>query len=324
MTKLLIGIPSKGRLQENTAAFFARAGLAIRRERGDRDYRGALEGLDEAEIIFLSAGEIASELARGALHLGVTGEDLLREQVADAEKSLLMLAPLGFGEADVVVAVPQAWIDVSTMDDLEDVAAEIHAGQGRRMRVATKYIRLTRRFFAHHGVSDYRIVESLGATEGAPLSGAADAIVDITTTGATLAANGLKILDDGVILRSQANLVASSRADWHRNVLNTAKIVLGRILAEERARSMREVRAGNVGSLEQAVAHATEFFGAEAPFGYGDPLVLHVPAGKAAALADDLVASGASPVTVGTADYIYAAGNPLFDRLLEALGKAGH
>ena len=124
---------------------------------------------------------------------------------------MLLIDSLGFGSANVVVAVPQAWIDVRTMADLDDVTTGFRAQHNRRMRVATKYINLTRNFFAAHGVVDYRIVESAGATEGAPAVGTAEMIVDITTTGATLAANGLKVLDDGVILRSQANLVASKR-----------------------------------------------------------------------------------------------------------------
>ncbi len=133
----------------------------------------------------------------------------MRESIADADKRVLLIDNLGFGSANVVVAVPQAWIDVRTMADLDDVTTGFRAQHNRRMRVATKYINLTRTFFAAHGVVDYRIVESAGATEGAPAVGTAEMIVDITTTGATLAANGLKVLDDGVILRSQANLVAS-------------------------------------------------------------------------------------------------------------------
>jgi ATP phosphoribosyltransferase len=321
MSGLLIGIPSKGRLQENTAAFFARAGLPIQRERGDREYRGSLNGLDDVEVLFLSASEIATELSRGGLHLGITGEDLIREQIADADESLVMLTALGFGQADVVVAVPKAWIDVASMDDLEDVAAEIHARQGHRMRVATKYIRLTRQFFAAHGVSDYRIVESLGATEGAPLSGAAEAIVDITTTGATLAANGLKVLEDGVILRSQATLIGSVRADWSAEARAAARTVLGRILAEEKARTTREVRASGVASLEHAVSDCASAFGAEAPYGYGEPLVLHVPAKSAAACADYLVVQGGQSVVVGSMDYVFSGGNALFERLEARIGE---
>ena len=208
-TPFVLAVPSKGRLQENAEAFFTRAGLALAKPRGARDYRGTINGLDNVEIAYLSASEIASQLARGAVHLGVTGEDLVRESIADADKRVALIDTLGFGSANVVVAVPQAWIDVRTMADLDDVTTGFRAQHNRRMRVATKYINLTRTFFASHGVVDYRIVESAGATEGAPAAGTAEMIVDITTTGATLAANGLKVLDDGVILRSQANLVAS-------------------------------------------------------------------------------------------------------------------
>src|SRR6185436_1443864 len=125
-----------------------------------------------------------------------------------------LLEPCGFGRADVVVAVPAAWIDVERMADLEEMAMSFRRVHGRRVRVATKYMNLTRHFFAHKGVTGYRIVESLGATEGAPAAGLAELIVDITTTGATLRANGLKVLDDGVILKSQANLVSSNAAHW--------------------------------------------------------------------------------------------------------------
>ena len=188
----VLAVPSKGRLQENAEAFFTRAGLSLAKPRGARDYRGTISGLDNVEIAYLSASEIASQLARGMVHLGVTGEDLVRESIADADKRVLLIDNLGFGSANVVVAVPQAWIDVRTMADLDDVTTGFRAQHNRRMRVATKYINLTRTFFASHGVVDYRIVESAGATEGAPAVGTAEMIVDITTTGATLAANGLE------------------------------------------------------------------------------------------------------------------------------------
>ena len=138
---------------------------------------------------------------------------------------MVLIDKLGFGDANVVVAVPQAWIDVRTMADLDDVATAFRATHDRKMRVATKYVNLTRAFFAQHGIIDYRIVESLGATEGAPAAGTAELIVDITTTGATLAANGLKVLDDGIMLRSQANLIAARGA------------AVGRGGARDRARS---------------------------------------------------------------------------------------
>lgn len=211
---LIVAVPSKGRLQEATLGAFAKAGLELTHSGAERRYRGRIAGVGGAEIAYLSAPEIAREIGAGAVHLGVTGRDQVEEAVADWQTRAAFIAPLGFGRCDVVVAVPEAWIDVDTMADLDDVAADFRPRHDRRLTVATKYIALTRRFFAGHGIADYRIVESLGATEGAPASGAADIIVDITTTGATLKANGLKILSDGVILRSEAHLVASLAAPW--------------------------------------------------------------------------------------------------------------
>ncbi|OYW56426.1 MAG: ATP phosphoribosyltransferase [Hyphomicrobium sp. 32-62-53] len=212
--KLLLAVPSKGRLMEQTIEIFAQAGLTLRKAGNERGYRGEIAGLDTVEVAFISASEIAWYLKTGRAHMGVTGEDLIREQISDASERVTFLKALGFGHADVVVAVPNYWIDVRTMADLDEIAATFRREHGRWFRVATKYINTTRRFFAEKGVIDYRIIESLGATEGAPAAGTADLIVDITSTGATLLANGLRILDDGVILKSEANLVASKVANW--------------------------------------------------------------------------------------------------------------
>ena len=259
---LVLAVPSKGRLQEAAAEFFARAGLELVQGRGARDYRGSVAGVPGVEVAYVSSAEIVGQLAAGSAHFGVAGEDLVREKVADVEARLELLSPLGFGHANVVVAAPRAWIDVRTMADLDDVASAYRAKRGERMRVATKYVNLTRRFFAEHGVADYRIVESLGATEGAPASGAAELIVDITTTGATLAANALKPLDDGVILRSQATLVASLTAPWGPNARAAARDVLARIAASEEARRSREVRARLPSPAHLIVETACERFGA--------------------------------------------------------------
>ena len=191
-----------------------------------------------------------------------------------------------------------------------------HARRAKRMRVATKYVNLTRAFFSRHGVADYRIVESLGATEGAPASGAAELIVDITTTGATLAANGLKVLDDGVILKSQATLVASLQANWGANERAAAKHVLARLAAEERARTTREVRAALNGPNDRIVAEAIKAFDAAAPHGLTKNfIVLHCAEARAAGLAAWLVAKGAGNVTVSPLDYVFAASNALQERL---------
>lgn len=323
---LVLAVPSKGRLQENAVAFFNRAGLEFVQGRGARDYRGAIVDLPGVEVAFLSASEIVGQLAQGLAHFGVTGEDLVREQVADADSSLALLAPLGFGRANVVVAAPQAWIDVRTMADLEDVAADFRAKRGQRMRVATKYVNLTRVFFADHGVTDYRIVESLGATEGAPASGGAELIVDITTTGATLAANSLKTLDDGVILKSQANLVASLKARWTPNVRQAARVILMRIAASEEARRTREVRARLPTPTHLVIDEACSRFDASPAFGDdADPqgfVTLHCVRSKSAELADWLLERGAERVTVTAAEQVFDKRNPLWDTLVEKLGSA--
>ncbi len=212
--KLVLAVPSKGRLMDQTIDLFGKAGMTLRKTGNERGYRGEIAGIDAVEVSFISASEIAWYLKTGRAHMGVTGEDLVREQISDAAERVSFLKALGFGHADVVVAVPNYWIDVRTMADLDEIAAMFRREHGRWFRVATKYINTTRRFFAEKGVIDYRIIESLGATEGAPAAGTADLIVDITSTGATLSANGLRVLDDGVIVKSQANLIASKAANW--------------------------------------------------------------------------------------------------------------
>ncbi|HXM30563.1 MAG TPA: ATP phosphoribosyltransferase, partial [Xanthobacteraceae bacterium] len=272
----------------------------------------------------LSAAEIAANLAQGAIHLGVTGEDLVRETIPDAESRVLLVEGLGFGHANVVVAVPQAWIDVRTMHDLDDVANAFHAKRGKRMRVATKYVNLTRGFFMRHGIVDYRIVESLGATEGAPATGAAEMIVDITTTGNTLAANGLKVIDDGVILRSQANLVASLAAPWSADERAAARALLDRVAAERSAHTMREVRSRFKAADAELVAEVKGRFGVEAPLGgptSSGMLTLLCPPQRVHELAIFLREEGAETVMVASPEYVFARENPLYEALISRLGK---
>lgn len=228
---LTLAIPSKGRLKEKCDEMFAAAGLEIRQTNA-RGYRAAFSGMADIEIMLLSASEIASSLLAGDIHLGVTGEDLLREEAPELAGRMHLVKPLGFGFADVVVAVSDAWIDVSTMADLDDVCAGYAHRNRRRLRVATKYAQLTRQFFAQNRISDYRIVPSAGATEGAPAAGLAEVIVDITTSGATLRGNHLKVLEDGVILKSQAQLAASLTADWDEGARAACARLLDRLGAD--------------------------------------------------------------------------------------------
>jgi len=228
---LIVAVPSKGRLKDQAAEMFERAGMPLRVKGHERGYRGQFEGVDGVEVEYTSAAEIVHQLKAGRVHLGITGEDLVRETLADVDATVDFLKPLGFGHADVVVAVPDCWLDVARMADLEDVAAQFTRAHGRRLRVATKYMNLTRRFFANKGVTGYRIVESVGATEATPASGTSELIVDITTTGTTLKANHLKVLEDGLILKSQAHLFAAQSAAWTPEAAKLRDAMLARLAA---------------------------------------------------------------------------------------------
>lgn len=224
---LRLAIPSKGRLQEQAIDWFAARGVTIRRVGSGREYAGVVDGLEGVELALLSAGEIPRELEAGRVHVGVTGRDLIREKLHNWDSKVRELAPLGFGFADLVVAVPDAWVDVETLEDLDEVAAQFRAQHGHRLRVATKYHRLVRSFFRAEGVADWRIVDSQGATEGTIVNETAEVIADITTTGETLTANHLRVLSDGLILKSEAILVESLRADAPKALLQTLRDRLG-------------------------------------------------------------------------------------------------
>jgi ATP phosphoribosyltransferase len=313
---VILGIPSKGRLKEQVEAWLGDAGLKLEADGGERGYRARIAGLDGLEVRLISAGEIARAVSSGEIHLGVTGEDLLREQGDDMEARVLLLRALGFGRADLVVAVPQGWLDVETMADLEEVAHQHLSRTGRRLRVATKYFAQTRAFFNRHGVGDYRIVESAGATEGAPAAGAAEIVVDITTTGATLAANHLRTLEDGVILRSQAQLAASLSADWGEMRLATARRMLSMVEARARARKSMTL----IWPPEQDVAarQATSAFSEQG--GQVRTSGLLIRRDQLAVCSAALEAAGVGPVTASAPEYIFAPDCPPWDELVMRLG----
>jgi ATP phosphoribosyltransferase len=211
---LKLGVPSKGRLMDKTFAWFGDRGVSLRKSGSEREYSGAVDGIGGVELVLLSAGEIPRELVAGRIHLGVTGSDLIREKLAAWETRVHAIAPMGFGGADLIIAVPQAWVDVETLDDLDAAAAAFRAAHGFRMRIATKYHRQVREFLRDNGVADYQLIDSQGATEGTVKNETAEAIADITSTGETLRANGLKILGDGLIHASQATLFRGRRDGW--------------------------------------------------------------------------------------------------------------
>ena len=312
---LVIAVPSKGRLKEQVEDWLADCGLALRASGGARGYSASLEGFDDVQVRLASASDIAGQIHAGEVHLGVTGEDLLRETANGAAAGALLLTALGFGRADLVVAAPKSWVDVETMADVDDVAHLYLARTGRRLRVATKYLAQTRAFFARHGIADYRLVESGGATEGAPAAGAAELVVDITTTGATLAANGLKVLADGVILKSQAHLAAALGADWSDANQATCRRLLS--IFEARARAKR-VAALAWPAAQDAAAQAAvaPFVDAGAPGRANGALVER---SRLFAAATALGMAGVGPVSVEQPAYVFLPTCPESDRLASAL-----
>jgi ATP phosphoribosyltransferase len=324
MASLTLAIPSKGRLKDDCHAYFADAGAVLKQAAGGRGYRATLGGFPDIEVLLLSAGEIAASLIAGDVHLGITGEDLLREAAPELTSRIHLVRPLGFGFANVVVAVPQYWIDVSTMADLDDVCAAFAHRHRRRLRIATKYTQLTRSFFASTGISDYRIVESAGATEGAPAAGTAEAIVDITTTGTTLAANGLKTLEDGTILESQAQLAASLSADWNEGARAACENLLARLNARARAKTSQILRVRLDGKAEKLLETLGKKVNATVlsrPTDAGGEYSLLVPRGQLMDAVATLRAEGCNaPATTQDADYVFDTANPLYAALAEQLG----
>ena len=303
MSRLTIAIPSKGRLKDNAEAWLEKAGFTLKQSGGERGYTAELKGLPETDVLLLSAREIAQGLIDGAFHIGVTGEDLLHDLSGDLARDASVIRRLGFGGADVVVAVPAAWLDVNTMSDLEAAGARFRQRHGRRMKVATKYLRLTRNFFSAKSVGEYRLVESAGATEAAPSSGQAEVIVDITSTGTTLKANSLKVLDDGVILESQAALTGSLKADWSETALGALRQLLSSIEAVESSDTTRLLQAANPIPDSRLTGEGTRRISATS---------ILSPSSEAVKNAQAIADSGAGPVTILRTEFVFDQETPSF------------
>jgi ATP phosphoribosyltransferase len=315
-TALILALPSKGRLKEQAEAWLADCGFAVTAAGGARGYRASIDALPRVQVQLLSAGDIAVALDAGEVHLGVTGEDLLRERGDGIDERVMLLRALGFGRADVVVAAPKSWIDVDAMADIEEVAAAYLARTGRRLRVATKYLVQTRGFFARHGIADYRIVESGSATEGAPAAGAAELIVDITTTGTTLEANNLKVVGDGVILKSEAQLAASLKAPWTAAQAEVVRFFLRTVEARARAKGLAAV-AWPAEQDEAAQAPLRPFLERGASRRANGMLA---PMKQLFDAANALAEAGIGPAVASRPDYVFEPQSAAADRLTKRLG----
>ena len=226
MNKLLnIGIPSKGRLRKDILNIFKKNKLTLVSERGERDLIGSIRQLKNIKISYLHAREIIERLGDGSLDLGFSGYDLLKESQINIQNKINVLKKYSFGRATLVVAIPDPWIDVQTVADLEEIAFEFKDKKKKRLRVATKYPNLTREFLFSKGVTQFKLVDSLGATEAYPFTGSSEIITDITSTGETLKANNLRILKDGEILKSEACMMVSKSSIKKNNLKKIIKLL---------------------------------------------------------------------------------------------------
>ena len=221
-SKINIGIPSKGRLRKDVLNIFKKNKLNLISERGERDLLGSIKQFKNIKILYLHAREIIERLGDGSLDIGFSGFDLLKESEINTQKKINVIKKYDFGKATLVVAIPDPWIDVQTVADLEEIAFEFKDKKKKRLRVATKYPNLTREFLFSKGVTQFKLIDSLGATEAYPFTGSSEIITDITSTGETLKANNLRILTDGEILQSEACMMISKSSN---NKMGLGKII---------------------------------------------------------------------------------------------------
>ena len=326
--KLVIALPSKGRLQEQSIGFLSGCGFEVRRVGNGREYASSLVGLDDVDVIFFRPEEIPSRVEQGDAHAGITGEDLYREYGEGEPSSFLLMPKLGFGGARLVVAVPQSWVDVSTVGDLDEVAMVFHQRHGRSLRVATKFSRLTRAFFAQNGIVEYSLMESSGATEGAPAAGVADFIVDLTSTGTTLAENHLKEIAGGTVLRTEACMIASLRAErWSTPALAALEHLVEQIEARIRATSQLVLRFSiSTKTAAKAKRQLSENYGCVlSSWGEGEDtgermfVVAYCHRSKLYGVVKFLKAAGAAGIIVDRGEFIFEGASPAFDAFRQIL-----
>jgi len=329
--KFVLALPSKGRLQEQCINFLSGCGFDVRRIGNGREYVARMVGVDDVDVIFLRPEEIPSRVEQGDAHAGMTGEDLYREYGEGSPSSALVMPKLGFGGARLVVAIPQSWVDVASMNDLDEAAMLFHQRHGRSLRVATKFTRLTRAFFANSGITEYSLVESSGATEGAPASGVADFVVDLTSTGTTLAENHLKEISGGTVLQTEVCLIASLRnAQWGPKAVAAFEHLVEQIEARIRATSQLVLRF-SIPSKASADAkrQLTEKFGcvlsswsdgAASPSAAGRTIVVaYCQRAKLYSVVKFLKASGAAGIIVDRGEFIFEESSPAFEAFRRAL-----
>lgn len=332
---IVLAIPSKGSLYESTLEFLKSAGLPVIYG-NQRQYVARLGGVDGIAVLFQRAEEIPVKVSSGSADLGITGEDLFREQTDESEDLLLALRDLRYGHARLVVAVPNNWIDVSTMEDLVELTLSFRLKHNRNLRIATKYPGLSRRFLAKHNLLYYSLVESLGATESAPLSGVADLVIDLASSGTTLSENHLKTLKDGTVISSQACLITSRRiAIWDNEKLRRFESLLDLLESYLRGRDTYNLQAtvqspklNQLAGLGHPwrIAYSVPIYEPSSAKSKPEPLaVIHVTCPRAYLheVIRCLRESGAEQVVVTQSEYVFLEQSASFQQLKHLLKKGG-
>jgi ATP phosphoribosyltransferase len=333
MAQLNLAVPSKGAMEEPTVRFLAECGLSVRRS-NPRQYHARVTGYPNIAAVFQRAADIPQKLRLGLVDAGITGIDIFREHVGETDDVVVALEDLGFARCSLVLAVPEAWLDVTSLEDLADVAAAFRR-KGRTMRVATKFPRLVRRFLLDNGLSSHALVEGSGALEIAPSMGYADIIADINETGTTLRANHLKTIAGGVILQSQACLLVNrSRLLASPERLEALRGVLEMIEGHQRAGDLVSITANVEGEDMDTVGRAllqrrdlagvrgptiTPVYDPDAAGGVFSVTVV-LPIAKLAEAKDHLRSLGGGAITVQRPLYLFDERSAVFEALLHRLG----
>jgi ATP phosphoribosyltransferase len=329
--KLTIALPSKGRLQEQSIGFLSGCGFEVRRIGNGREYVGNLVGIDDVDVIYFRPDEIPVRIEQGDAHAGITGEDLYREFGGGQPASFLLMPNLGFGRARLVVAVPQSWVDVSTVSDLDEAAMVFHQKHGRSLRVATKFSRLTRAFFSERGIVEYSLVGSLGATEGAPAAGVADFVVDLTSTGTTLVENHLKEISGGTVLQTEGCLIASLRNTlWNGRAMAALENLVEQIEARMRGASRLVLRFSVPAEMAQFVRQKLKVNYACITPSWDENAASTPVDGRAAIVAlcsrqklynvvKFLKSKGAAEIVVDRGEFIFEGSSQAFDKFKQIL-----
>lgn len=329
---LRIALASKGAYEESTSRFLDSAGLSVWRP-NPRQYVGRVSQIPQAEVLFQRPEDIVHKVADGSADLGITGYDLVAEHASDDPDVHLVLSDLGFRRCQLVLAVPESWLDITTIDDLAELSIEFKRS-GRQLRVATKFPNLVGDHLYRSGVNYFALTAAHGALEAAPALGYADVIADLTETGVTLRDNHMRVIEGGVVLRAQACLIANLRTIGSLpERMEQARTFIELCEARIRSRAYRVITANVVGDSHESVAALIvsniDLAGETGPTvsqvfpkHVGDQrwfsVSVIVPSDRMLAAVDHLRAAGSSGITVSTPDYMFDTASESFTRLCSA------